>query len=178
MTRRLALAGLFLSVLANAAAYAAAFLPGGAPAAAPWALALGIPAALVSVMTLGAVRAGEGLGRLGLPFAFVGLVLATGFALALALPADEAAGAPLYLGLPLRAAIVLYGVGLLPIAVLPIAYALTFATQTLRPEDLERVRAAGRAWQQQQSTSVIPTPPADVYNEPAPEAGALLEVGR
>jgi len=46
--------------------------------------------------------------------------------------------------LPARAAIVIYGVGLLPIVVLPIAYALTFETQTLSAEDVERVRALAR----------------------------------
>ena len=38
----------------------------------------------------------------------------------------------------------IYGVGLLPIVVLPIAYALTFETQTLSAEDVERVRALAR----------------------------------
>jgi hypothetical protein len=40
---------------------------------------------------------------------------------------------------------VLYGIGLLPTLVLPVAYALTFADQTLRPEDLERVLETARA---------------------------------
>ena len=62
------------------------------------------------------------------------------------LPEDAGAGAPLYLGLPLRAAIVIYGIGLFPIVVLPIAYALTFGEQTLNAADLERVRQAGEAW--------------------------------
>ncbi|HEU0055327.1 MAG TPA: hypothetical protein VFQ39_19200, partial [Longimicrobium sp.] len=105
-----------------------------------------IPAALVSVMVLGAVRGDGGIGRLAYPFAFSALVLAGGFAAALALPASEAAGAPLFLGLPLRAAVIIYGIGILPIVVLPIAYALTFAEQTLAPGDLERVRAAGEAF--------------------------------
>jgi hypothetical protein len=39
---------------------------------------------------------------------------------------------------------VIYGVGLLPIIVLPVAYALTFETQTLNAEDVELVRALGR----------------------------------
>ena len=145
MAKRFALALLVVAALAIAAAYASAFLPGGAPKWAPWPMALGIPAALVGVMVLGAARDGR-VGRLALPFAFSGLVLAAGFALALALPADEAPGTPLYLGLPLRAAIVLYGIGLFPIMVLPIAYALTFSAQTLTADDVERVRLAGEAW--------------------------------
>jgi len=46
--------------------------------------------------------------------------------------------------LPARAAVVIYGIGLLPIVVLPVAYALTFETQTLSAEDVERVRAMGQ----------------------------------
>jgi hypothetical protein len=146
MTKRLALGALIASTLLIAGAYGAAFLPGGAPAWAPWGLALGIPGALAGVMVLGAVRDGAGLGRLAWPFAFVVGALALGFALALALPADESAGSTLYLGLPLRAAIILYGIGLMPIAVLPVAYALTFSTQTLTEEDVDRVRRAGQEW--------------------------------
>lgn len=157
MAKRFALALLAAAALAIAAAYASAFLPGGAPKWAPWPMALGIPAALVGVMVLGAARDGR-VGRLAIPFAFSGLVLAAGFALALALPADEAAGAPLYLGLPLRAAIVLYGIGLFPIVVLPIAYALTFSEQTLTADDVERVRQAGEVWARGRAASPSPDP--------------------
>jgi hypothetical protein len=37
---------------------------------------------------------------------------------------------------------VLYGVGLLPVLVLPLAYAFTFREMTLDAADLERIRAA------------------------------------
>lgn len=145
MTKRIALGAMVLASLAIAAAYASAFLPGGAPGWAPWLMALGIPTALVAIMVLGAARGGR-IGRLALPFAFSFCVLAAGFCLAVALPEDAGAGARLYLGLPLRAAIVIYGIGLFPIVVLPIAYALTFGEQTLNAADLERVRLAGEAW--------------------------------
>jgi hypothetical protein len=148
--KRTALAAIVLSALLIAASYASAFLPGGAPAWAPWGLAMGMPVMLVGLMVIGASRGGRGVGRLAWPFALVGLMLAVGFALALALPADEGAGSPLYLGLPLRAAIILYGIGLLPIVILPVAYALTFRDQTLDPEDLVRVREAGEAWRRSQ----------------------------
>jgi hypothetical protein len=65
------------------------------------------------------------------------------FGLALLLPADEAPGAALWLGLPRRAALVLYGAGLLPALVLPLAYALTFDGSPFRPDAVERLRAAG-----------------------------------
>ena len=120
--------------------YASAFLPGGTPEWAPWLLAIGIPVALGAIMTLGAVRGDKGLGALKLPLLFVVVALAAGFCLALGLPATEAPGVKLFLGLPLRASIVIYGIGLMPIVVLPLAYALTFNTQTLNESDIERVR--------------------------------------
>jgi hypothetical protein len=73
---------------------------------------------------------------------FVGLALSSGFALALGLPANEGATTTLVLGLPVRAAIILYGIGLMPIVILPVAYAITFETQTLNAADIERVRQA------------------------------------
>ena len=100
--------------------------------------------ALGGIMILGATRGRRGIGPLKIPFAFVVVVLVIGFGAALALPATEGPLSTLWLGLPARAAIVIYGVGLLPIVVLPIAYALTFETQTLSAEDVERVRALAR----------------------------------
>lgn len=143
-TRRAALVALVAGILAIALGYGAAFLPGGTPAWAPWLLALGIPAALGAIMILGAARGRMGIGPLKYPFAFVVATLALGFGAALALPATEGPLSQLWLGLPVRAAIVIYGIGLLPIVVLPVAYALTFESQTLNAEDVERVRALAR----------------------------------
>ena len=143
-TKRAALVALFIGITAIASGYAAAFSSRGTPSWAPWLLALGIPVALVAVMILGAARGRRGIGPLKIPFAFVALVLVIGFGAALALPATEGPLSTLWLGLPARAAIVIYGVGLLPIVVLPIAYALTFETQTLSAEDLEKVRKLAR----------------------------------
>ena len=97
------------------------------------------------------------MGPLKIPFAFVILMLVIGFGAALALPATEGALSKLWLGLPARAAIVIYGVGLLPIFVLPIAYALTFETQTLSAEDLERVRKLARENQAARGTPTAPS---------------------
>lgn len=137
---RIAVAFLVTATVMIAAAYASAFRDAGAPRWAPWLLATGVPLALVGVMVLGAARSGHLPRSLALAFGVVGLMLAGGFALALALPADLGATEPLVLGLPRRAAIIVYGVGLLPVFVLPAAYALTFDAQTLRAEDLELVR--------------------------------------
>ena len=144
-TRHVALVGLFASVSAIAVGYGAAFRHEGAPVWAAWLLALGIPVAVGAIMVLGAARGRGGVGSLKFPIAFVVAVLVVGFGAALALPATEGPLSALWLGLPTRAAIVIYGVGLLPIIVLPVAYALTFETQTLNAEDVERVRALARA---------------------------------
>jgi hypothetical protein len=144
MNRRTALAGLLAGTLMLAAGYGSAFLPGPPPAWAAWALGTGSSLVMVASMALGAVRPGQGVGRLKWAFAFVFVVLAGGFAAVMLLPA-EAPGAPLYFGLPLRAAIILIGIGLLPLLVLPVAYALTFDEMTLSEDDLARVRAAALA---------------------------------
>jgi hypothetical protein len=144
VTRRAALVALFIGIAAIATGYAAAFSARGTPGWAAWLLALGIPVALAAIMILGAARGRRGIGPLKIPFAFVALVLVIGFGAALALPASEGPLSTLWLGLPARAAIVIYGVGLLPIVVLPIAYALTFEAQTLSAEDVELVRALAR----------------------------------
>jgi hypothetical protein len=131
-----------------AVAYASALSPGGAPGWAGWVLAVAIPAALAATMALGAARRGRVATPLLVAFGGVALVLAAAFGLALALPAGVGGGAlgePLLLGLPRRAAIVVYGVGLLPVLVLPVVYALTFDAQTLRADDLEAVRALAAA---------------------------------
>jgi hypothetical protein len=144
-TRSFAISAVVLSTAMIAAAYGSALVGADGPAPwAPWAFALGVPGAIVGVMVLGASRGrGGGVGRLIIPMTFVGLALATGFGLALGLPANEGTTSTLVLGLPLRAAIILYGIGLMPIVVLPVAYALTFETQTLNAADIERVRQAG-----------------------------------
>ena len=160
MVKRTALSAIFLSALAVAVAYAAAFLPGGPPGWANWLLAIGIAVALTAIMVLGAERHGR-IGKLALPFAFVFLVIAGGFGLALALPATEGAGADLWLGLPPRAAIVIYGIGLLPFLIVPVAYALTFDEMTLSEADLARVRRAA----------------ADFQREPEPVVPELATVG-
>ena len=100
----------------------------------------------LGIMMLGAARGRMGIGPLKYPFAFVVAVLAIGFCAALAIPATEGPLSKLWLGLPARAAIVIYGIGLLPIIVLPVAYALTFEAQTLNAEDVERVRELGREY--------------------------------
>jgi hypothetical protein len=144
MMKRLALPGLFLSILAIAASYASAFLPGGAPSWAAGVFAVAIAGTLVFTMIIGASRNGR-IGVLAIPFAFVFLVVAGGFLFVLSMPPADPADPELWLGLPPRAALVLYGIGLLPLLVMPLGYALTFDAMTLSEADLERVRREARA---------------------------------
>jgi hypothetical protein len=144
MTKRIALAALFLATLGIGAAYASAFLPGGAPPWAAWLLVLGTGTVLTAAMTLGAMRNGR-VGRAGWAIAFTWLVIVGGFGAVLLLPPVDPLDPALWLGLPPRAAIVMYGIGLLPFFVVPVTYALTFEEQTLGEAELERVRREARA---------------------------------
>jgi hypothetical protein len=141
MMRRIAIGALFVSVLLIAAAYVGALVGSAVPAWTPWALMIGTSTIMLATMVLGASRAGRGIGKLVVPFTTMFVVLLIGFGAALVMPA-ESRDSTLWLGLPPRAAVVLYGIGVLPLFVLPIAYALTFESLTLSDADLERVRNA------------------------------------
>lgn len=145
-TKSAALCVLVLSLSAIGLAYAAAIVTGETGALSTWTMAIAIPFAMIATTVLGAARAGRPLGglrRLVIPLLVLLVVLVGAFGAALLLPAT---GERLLLGLPFRAAIVLYGVGVLPVLILPVAYALTFDEITLTEEDIERVReAASRA---------------------------------
>jgi hypothetical protein len=140
-----ALSGVVLGTLGIGAAYATAFFPHTVGAAGPYLMAVAVPVCMVATMTLGAVRGSRGLGGLGWPILLLFVLMCTlvggSFLLALQLPPDTVAG-PYWLGLPRRAAVVVYGVGILPLFVLPLAYAFTFDALTLSDADLARVRAA------------------------------------
>lgn len=139
MRKGVVLGGLVASVGAVGAAYAGALVAAGTPAWAPFAMVAGIAGSAVSLMALGAARSGSA-GRLAGPLAFLFVVLLAGFGAALLMPARDADASRLWLGLPPRAAVVLYGVGLLTLLVVPAAYALTFDETALTEEDWERVR--------------------------------------
>ena len=141
MTRSIAIGVLFLSTLLNGAAYVGALVAGTVPAWTPWALMIGTSTIMLATMVLGAIRHRGGVGKLTVPFVAMFVVMIVGFGAALVMPVESAASR-LWLGLPPRAAVVLYGIGVLPLFVLPMAYALTFESLTLSESDLERVRAA------------------------------------
>lgn len=112
--------------VAVAAGYVGAATGGSIARLAPWMLATGSAAASVGLFVLGAAARGvltRGVAAiLGLLF----VVIVGGFGAALALPADEGAAGRLLLGIPLRLAVVFYGIGLLPLFVLPAVFAVTF----------------------------------------------------
>ena len=142
MTKRLALSLFVTSVLLITVAYASALLPGGPPAWAPWVMAAGTALSLVSVMAVGAARQGRVAKRLAAAFVLVLGIVGAGFAALLTLPPTDPGDPALWLGLPPRAAVLLYGVGVLPFFIVPVAYAWTFDAMTLSQADLDRVREA------------------------------------
>lgn len=144
MPIRIALSLIIAAVVAIAAAYGVTLVQGAMPAFAPWALAFGIGASMTGMCVLGAARSGKLSPVLLISFGLLFVVVTGSFWLALGLPAAEGAGGPLLLGLPRRTAIVLYGVGAVPMFLLPLLYALTFDSSTLTEADIARVKAARR----------------------------------
>ncbi len=132
------------SALGNLVAYVSAFRGSAAPTWAPFVFAISTVAMLTAIIVLGAHRRDRKLGLLAIPIALVAVILLGGFLAALQV-APPSAGSRLFAGLPLGAAIVVYGIGLLPLVILPVAYALTFANMTLSDADIQRVRDAKRA---------------------------------
>ena len=133
---------LVVCVLLVASAYITMLTSSSAPTWAPLALAVGANGIIMTLMAIGAMRHDRLPPALVVTFGFIFLACAGAFVAALLMTPQEGAGGPLLLGLPLRTAIVTYTVGVLPIVVLPLAYALTFESSTLSNDDLARVREA------------------------------------
>jgi hypothetical protein len=112
--------------VAIAIAYGATIVSGSAPAWAPWLVAFGGSATSVGLFVIGAASRGTVSSAVGWMLVALFLVLFGSFGAALALPATEGPGGQTVMGLPLRLAIVFYGVGFLPLLGLPVAFALTF----------------------------------------------------
>jgi len=115
---------LVVGLLAAMAAYGDALIAGAATPASGWLMAVALVLVLPATLALGARRS-RGTSPLAILVAvLLAVVLAAGFALALGLP-DLGSDEPLWLGLPRRAAVIVYGVGLIPLLFLPWAYART-----------------------------------------------------
>jgi hypothetical protein len=129
-----------LGAFAVLVAYGTAWLPGGAPPWGVWAMIAGTALMLSATMALGVSRSTHTRSPLLWGTAFLLLVVIAGFGLPLLLPPD-AASAALWLGLPRRAAIEIYGVGLLPLLVLPGLFAWEFRIEGLDDQSLIALRA-------------------------------------
>ena len=133
---------LVVCVLMVASAYTSMLASATPTAWAPLLLAIGTNGIIMTLMALGATR-GDTIPRsLVITFVSVFVLCAGAFSAALLMPPAEGAGGALFFGLPLRTAIVVYTVGVMPIVVLPLAYALTFDSSTLNDAHLAQVRAA------------------------------------
>lgn len=112
-----------------------------APIVEAWLMVLGVTVLAVGFLALGIRRRGARRGVFRVALAFAAAACLTGFGIALWLPADESATSRLVLGFPIRAALVLYVVGVLPLFILPAIYAFTFDADTLTDADLAKLRA-------------------------------------
>ena len=101
-------------------------------------MSLGSSGLVASTMALGALRSRADARRLTPLFVATFMVIFVSLAAALLLPPDEGPSSAIVLGFPLRAAIVVYGVGIVPLLALPLAYALTFDESRLDPERIRR----------------------------------------
>lgn len=129
-------------------AYLATLFGGAAPEWAVWAIPVGIGLLLFGFFDLGgsprAEVASETRLKLRLVFAATAVWVAAGLALLIAMPAAEATDPALILGLPPRAAWMIYGVGLAPGLFLPLAYALFFDEATLSERSLDHLREVAK----------------------------------
>ena len=127
---------LVLGLAVAAAAILAFSLVGGQLAAVGFtAVAAAFPFAL---MALGAARRGR-LGRAAVPIAVAFVLVELAMLGMLALRGRVLEG-PWLAGLPLAAALQLYGIFLLPLAVIALGFGLTFRRLEVDEEELERLR--------------------------------------
>ncbi len=138
MAHRLALVLLALAAPAALLAFSVE-VPGGWIAG--WIAVLAGGAAFpVALLGLGAARDGR-LGRLKGPFLLFALILVAGLLAVFGLPR----GGPDVLGLPAGTVLMIFVLVPVPLILLGGLYAASFDRSVLRPEDLDRVRAAKRS---------------------------------
>lgn len=91
----------------------------------------------VALMVLGAARKGR-LGPITLPLVVVAVLLEGGLVAMLLLRGRVAEG-PWIGGLPLAANVLIYGMWIVPFAIVALTYALTYDRFTLTDDDLDRL---------------------------------------
>jgi hypothetical protein len=114
-----------LGAVAIGAAYAATIGAGGAHAWASWFLAFGCAACSVALFVLGAASRGPVRPLISWLLVALFVVIFGSFGAALSMQAPVGTSESLVLGLPLRLALVFYGIGVLPLIVMPIVFAMT-----------------------------------------------------
>jgi len=132
VVRRIAL--LYLA-LASPLILASTFIPWPFAEALFTVLVMGYPVALIAMAV---ARQGR-LGPLGLPLLAL-LIFLEACAVGMLLLRGRVLDGPWLGGLPLAAAIQLYGVWLAPLLLVALVYALTFDRFALRQQDLDRLR--------------------------------------
>ncbi|HEY3935009.1 MAG TPA: hypothetical protein VGL65_10380 [Gemmatimonadales bacterium] len=135
-----ALAALFVGTAAIAVAFGSAWLPGGAPMWGVWCMIVGSALSMSGMVGIGALRSRVRRRSIAVAVIVLLAVIIAGFGAALVLPAETVNG-PFLLGLPRRAAIEIFGVGLLPLVVLPGLFALEFRSDGLDERSLAAFRA-------------------------------------
>lgn len=120
---------LALGCAAIAGAYATTFTAGRSTVA-PWLMVMGLALTCSASVALGALRGKRTPRLLWWTVVFVAAELAAGFGFALSGLGSDPRTSPLVLGLPLHTAVLVYGVGLVPMILLPLVYALTFDSST------------------------------------------------
>ena len=133
----MALRALLVGVLLIILAYASAWV--GAPKWGIWSMILGSALTMAAATAMGAGNSKVPRRSTILVSLFLFAVIGIGFGAPLFLP-DESAGSVLIFGLPLRAAIEIYGVGLLPLFVLPLVFANHFRSDGLDETSLAELR--------------------------------------
>jgi len=109
---------------------------------AQWTFALLVMAYPVALIVVAVDRRG-GLGPLALPL-LVLLLFLEACAVSMLVLRGRVLDGPWFGGLPLAAAIQLYGLFLVPLLLVALVYALTFDRFEMREEDLDRVEACRR----------------------------------
>lgn len=135
MARHLALAAIGLS---SVLILVLCLLGGGAAELGFAVLAMALPVAL---MLLGVVRPDGRMGSAGGPILLL-LALLESCLLGMLLFRGQVAVGPWLLGLPAAASIQIYGIFLVPLALVALGYALTFGDVAVSDDDLERLRRA------------------------------------
>lgn len=137
--QRLGLGALILGVALIGLAYGAAWSSAGVPLWGVWSMILGAALLMSGMLALVAARSGMDPRRTAAASVVLLMILLAGFGLPVVLPVEHA-GSQLVLGLPVRAALEIYGVGLLPALFLPLLFAVEFREAGLDQDSLDQLR--------------------------------------